>query len=512
MRRDDGAQVQVIESIIVGILVFVAIAIAAVFRVPTIAGTFEQSELERLGTDVLLHLAAAVPRSTADCNEPAAPCPFESELDRMVSLALRYQGANVLADGTDPDTVPDAEPRDLSPLTDYFNQSLPDGARYVITYSNGVNATRIFPSTLSPPALDVVVSHALITPNWMQYSSQAATSALIQIGEITGFKTASTDSIRDPLNRNRHEWQGAAPTYDCSEALPTGGCNYVNLLSDATGTKAVPNSVVYGTYKFCKDVACATPSYFTIVPPGVYGAGSAILLGDRDNSTTLLARDSLFNILKFTDSTANDKLDTTERLYLDVVAPLNSVTVGDIRLSDLANCRGAGTATCIAGSYVKTGDADITTPTTIEAFPAGTRPAVRAVDETLPLTHQSGEFVYLDVPDPATAQTTGDQAVGAGDRRLSRVGTFRMGSLVATGDFDIGRSLTDQANDFTATTVYYGDKDQNAALTAEEPLYLDLVGNGQDAGIEDLDLRLTPLGSPNLRYTYDVQAVIWFGI
>jgi hypothetical protein len=492
MKRDQDAQVQVIESIIVGILVFVAIAIAAVFRVPTIGGTFEQSELERLGTDVLSHLAAAVPRTNADCNE--TPCPFESELDRMLSLAIRYQGATVLAAGA-------AETRDVSPLTDYFNQSLPDGARYLITYSNGVNATRIFPMALNPPALDVVVSHAIVAPNWMAHAQQASTSALVQIGEITGFVTASTNSIRDPLNRDREEWGDG------------GGNTYVSLLSNAGGTKDVPVSAVYGTYKLCPDVACTTPSYFTVVPPGVYGAGSSILLSDRDNSTSLVAKDSLFNLLKFTDTTntALNLLDSAERLYLDFDGS-NTVTVGDLRMSDYALCQGASTSTCVAGSFVKTltpAQADI--GTALEAFPVGARPTVRAVrDAVNPLVLESGESLYLDVN--TALDTNGDEAVGLNDRRLSRVGTFRMGSVVAATDFDAARSLTQDASPFSATSVYFADTDLDGVLDPEEPIYLDLVGNGQDAGIESLDLRLSPRGSPNLRYAYDVQAVIWFGI
>lgn len=498
MRHDERAQVQVIEAIIVGILVFVAIAIAAVFRVPTITGTFEQSELERLGTDVLLHLSAAVPAAAADCNETGFTCPFESELDRMFSLALRYQGPNVLPAGA-------SEPRDTSPLADYFNQSLPDGARYIITYSNGVNATRIYPMTLTPPALDVVVAHVIVSPNWMQYSQQSRTSALIQIGEVTGFVTASTDSIRDPLNREREEWGDG------------GGRTHVSLMSDATGTATVPSGAVYGTYKFCADAACATPTYFTVVPPGVYGSGSSILFSDRDNSTSLVAVDppgpagsALFDSLKFADSlTADDLLTTGEGLYLDLTGD-DLVSAGDLRMSDYANCVGA--TTCIAGTYVKTGEGDI--GTVIEAFPAAPspRPVVRALlgddDDAL----EEGESVYLDVADGVN--TDGDRLVGANDRRFSRVATLRSGSEVDAADFDVGRQLVTVASgaDFTATNLYFGDTDLDGVLDAEEPIYLDFVGNGQDAGIESFDLRLSPRGTANLRYAYDMQVVIWFGI
>lgn len=471
---NDDAQVHVIEAIIVGVLIFVALALTSVYRVPTAPATFQQTELERVGTDSLLALAAKVPPRGADCNETGRPCPFEHELERMLSLALRYQG-QVPAAGL--------EPRDFDPLTDYLNQSLPDGTRYVVYYSNGINQTKITPLSLVPPQLDVVVAHHYVTPNWTVQAANLSASVLLQVGEMTGFTDATTDKIYDPLGRTTEEW---ARTHK-------------SLLSNATGTARVPDSALYGTYALCPVSGACKP--FTIVPPGVYGAGSSILATDRDNATTVLPLGDFYNYAKFNDTNSDTLLSSGERIYLDfnTTGP-GLVNAGDLRLSPLSNC--VGTTTCYAGSYVRAGESDENAG--LATFPVLNQPRISALRGDNDGFLDEGESIYLDVDN--------NDDVGPGDRRLSRVATFRSGTEVTASDLDNGADLLLALNYFTGRTLYYADADLDGALDPGETVYLDLVGNGQTLGLETHDIRLSPRGSPTVRYVYDVKLVIWFGI
>lgn len=470
-------QVNVLEAIIVGVMVFVAVALTAIFRLPTTPSTFQQTELERLGVDALLALAAKPPSPTADCNEPAGSCPFKSELERMLSLALRFEGATLSA----------GEPRDTDPFADYLAQALPEGTRYLLTYFNGVNNTIVHPLGVVPPALDVVVSRSIVSPPWTSYSANLSESALIRIGEITGFTDATTDKIYDPLNRQTEEW----------------GRTHKSLLSDVSGTQRVPSSALYGTYRLCP--AAGPCTYFTIVPSGVFGAGSPILHGDRDNSSSISTLGPFFSRAKFVDDNpADDLLSPAELFYLDLTSlALNQVDVGDLRLNQTVNCTGAGTPTCPAGSMVATGDADI--GKTLEAFtgvPPFLRPLLGDNDGTL----DEGEYVYLDV------STTPADKVSAGDRRFHRVGTLKFGSVVAAGDMDAGKDFVGIPGVFSSLTLRWADADSDGVVDPTEAVYLDLAGNGQIDGLETLDIHLNPKGSPTVRYFYDVKLVVWFGV
>lgn len=471
---NDEGQVHVIEAIIVGVLIFVALAMTSVFRVPTAPGTSQQSELERVGGDALLALSVKPPGRSANCNEAGRPCPFSNELERMLSLALRYQGVLPVYAG---------EPRNVDPLADYLNQSLPDGSRYLIYYSNGINVTKMTPLNLVAPQLDVVVAHQYVTPNWTIQAANLSASVLIQIGEITGFTDATTDKIYDPLGRSTEEW------------LRT----HKSVLSNATGSARVPSSAIYGTYALCNAGGACRP--FTLVPPGVYGAGSSILASDRDNSTNVVPLGDFYSYARYNDSSLNDQVTSGERIYLDLnTSGPDIVNPGDLRLSPKTSC--VGSATCHAGSYVQTGESDVNDG--LENFPVVGRPRVTALRGDNDGVLEEAEHLYLDVND--------DGVVNAGDRRLSRVATFRSGTEVAGSEIDDGRNLLPILNYFTNQVLHYADADLDGGWDAGELMYLDLVGNGQTSGLETYDIRLSPKGSATTRYVYDVKVVTWFGI
>lgn len=472
----DAAQLHVIEAIMVGVIVFVAIAMAALFRLPTSPATFQNTELERLANDTLTGLIAKPAKPNDDCNEPAIKCPFQSELERLLSLALGYEGP----------TRTGLEKPDVGPLTGYLNQSLPEGTRYILYYSNGVQSTVVFPVGLVPPSLDVAVGHALLSPNWTAHASKLGNqSVFIRIGEMTGFTTGGTANIYDPMNRFRDEW----------------GEDFVGQFTTADGTQLVPVSALYGTYQRCS----GTCDYFTVVPTDVFGAGASILPGDRDNATSLRVHSPLFTLLKYndTDGGADGAFGAREVLYLDFDGS-NTVSAGDLRMSRYERC--LRYESCLAGTFVRSMDTDVGPP----AVPLRTLPAaakVRALSGDGDGELDEEEYLYLDVD--------GSGTVSANDARLSRVAQFPMGSRVAgapSPDFDNGPPLASGANDFSSVAVVWADSDLDGTVDTTEAVYLDLVGNGQTSGLEALDLHLSPRGSPTTRYPYDIRLVVWFGV
>jgi hypothetical protein len=471
LRRDEKAQLHVIEAIIVGVLVFTILSITAVFRVPTNPATFQQAELAGLATDTLSALAAKPPQFDAECNAGFDPCPFDSELERMISLALGYEGTTIA--GVTPDT---------GPLTDYLNQSLPPGTRYIISYSNGVSSVNTYPRNLVPPSLDVSVGHRFMSFNWSTYSNEVDRSTIIRINELTGFTGVTT--IHDALNRDKDEY------------------GVTHLSSFAEAGDRVPNQALYGTYRVCAP-SC---SYFTVVPPGVFGAGSSILAGDRDNSTSLQAISHLHHRLRFNDTSNDNTFQPGDAMYLDLT-PANAtgarVELGDLRLSTVPNCRVS--LPCPAGSFVEAGDIDLVSNILLDAFPVGAdyvRPAAGANSAVL----EESDAIYWDADNSAT--------VTAGDRRFSRVGVFAFGSEVQGGDPDVGVGLVTGLHGFNAFNLVFGDLDAGgpADLDVGEPIYLDLAGNGQSVGLESFDLHLSPKGGPTARYIYDIRLVVWYGI
>ncbi len=476
-RRDQRAQLHVVEAIIVGVLVFTILFVTSVFRLPTSASTFQQAELAGLADDTLVALLAKPPTQGSDCNE--SPCPFGSELERLMSLALGFEGA------TTPDTPATASDPSTSEVVEYLVQALPPGTRYILSYSNGVSTTTIHPKDLVPPALDVSVGHLFMTFNWNQFGTEVDDSMIIRIDETTGFKTAEVSSINDPLNRVENE---KSPTPD----------TMISLFTNAAGTKTVPENIVYGTYKVCRAVATDC-TYFTVVPPGIFGAGSSILTKDRDNTTSLVSAGAFGGRLKYAD-VATAGFSAEDALYLDLTTAGSDVSRGDLRLTIHSNCR--LTKPCAAGTRVDSGDTDVTTPTALLPVTTG---FVRATQTgTFPNELEEGDAVYLSMTAPYNV-------VSEGDRRLTRVGSYAFGSIATAGDSDLGTTLLSA---FTSETVRWGDLDAGGLndIDLGEPVYLDFEGHGQSSGLEAYDIHLSPKGNPTTRYVYDIRLVVWYGI
>lgn len=468
-RLDDRGQLQLLESIMVAVFIFVAIAVVSIYRLPTNQGTFQQSELENLGLDSLKVRLAKPPEAGDDCNE--SPCPFATDLDRILSLALGYIGPTVAINGEDPDS---------SELQDFFNQSMPAGSRWIFFFSNGHNLTQIAPLDLTPPSLPIGGARALVEPNWTVHRVGLNTSVLLRVDEMTGFGS-NVDKIYDPLNRTKNEFG-----LDLTTLFPT----------------RVPLNVTYGTYKIC--FSGGPPCrYFTVVPNGVYDAGSQILGSDRYASPSVetLATCGVgtwTDCAKYND-TGGAGLDSGDGIYIDVTtAPAGKVTPGDLRLSRIENCRNG--AACPPGSFVRSTDIDgdgTRSLTSLAAYPLTFRDKV---DDN---QYGEGEGLYLDVDSSGTINT--------GDRRISRAGHWPMGSTVAATDLD-GDAV--EARSFTGADIVFYDLDEGGGsdLDPEEPVFLNVDGSGQSTALEPLDLHLSRVGAPTLRYAYDVKLVVWYGL
>lgn len=461
MRQDDSAQLQLVEVITVAVMLFTAIAISAVFRLPTSPATFQGAELERIGSDGLRVLANTLPTAAADCNEVGQACPFAdgSDLERMLSLALGYVGPN----------APSPESADRNPLTDFLNQAMPDGVNWIVFYSNGVNATKVAPLARNAPLLDVFVAHTLLAPNWTVHADHLGESVLVRIGEPGGFGTPST--IRDPLNRAQTEF----------------GYALTNLY-----TGDIPENATLGTHEICY----ATCHFFTVTPPTIFGAGSQILTGDRDNSTNLRllgADGDFFDEVRYQGSGG---FAFGNALYVDVTS-VGTVSAGDLRLSPVTGCRSG--VDCPAGSFVASGDSDA--GGTLSLFAGSDNVGIRGHDADSDGNLDSGEPVYLAL-DTSTA-------VAENHHRMSRVGVHALGSGVATGDIDEGDTLT---LGFTGEKIWFDDLNADGNLDPGEAVYLDLAGSGLGTGLEEGDFHLTTKGDATARYFYDVRLVVWFGV
>lgn len=469
--RNQKGQLHVVEAIIVGILVFTILFVTSVFRLPTSPSTFQQAELAGLSHDTLVAMLAKPPNAGADCNE--TPCPFDSELERMISLAFGYEGA----------TRTGVEVADVTPVSDYLTQALPPGTRYILNVSNGVLGRTVYPPNIVPPALDISVGHILMSPRWDQYASQVDQSMIIRINEPTGFKTAEIASILDPLNRDNDE--------------ETPANLHTALFANALGTKAVPEDAVYGTYRVCR--ASGPCTYFTVVPPGIFGAGSSILTNDRDNTTTLSSKGAFDLVAKYADNSTTGtpgSFDSADWMYLDLTGA-GVISTGDLRLTAKTFCR--GTVTCAAGTYVEENDADRVSLKPLVALPADRVRAAMTGSDAAAL--EEGEAIYFD--------SDGSNTISVNDRRLSRVGTYSFGSVVAAADYDLASPALSA---FTAEEILWGDLDAGGDIDVGEPVYLDFAGHGQAAGLGALDIHLSPKGNPTARYIYDVKLVVWYGI
>ncbi|MBI2076913.1 MAG: hypothetical protein HYT80_00880 [Euryarchaeota archaeon] len=467
MRRDDHAQLNIIESILVGAIVFTAVAATAVFRLPTSPASFQQAELERIGADALAALIAKVPDTYSgdaildNCN--ISPCPYKNELERIISLAMDFNNP--------------AGAVKTDPLSDFFDQALPEGAFYVVYFSNAEGEVALYPTFRAPPAADVVVSHAIMGPVWTQQARASDGTTLgfereifyLRPGEATDFDPDGADNsisvINDPLGRTTD--QAGTTIEERFTELQSGQILY-----------KVPLATPYGTYKL--DIA--QDRYFAVVPLGVAGPGSLVYPIDLDDPSSLSGTAyDVFSLLEFNGDT----------LYLDIVDD-NKVTADDLRLSYYEG----GGSTFPPGTFVGGADQD-------------------AVD-MLPLTDLGGNILYSD--DNASGTLDDGEAVyldedtnglDAGDWRLSRAGIYPIGTKVGAADEDLldGRPTR---GPLTAKVRYL--EVTGVGLSAGDTVYLDLNGQGQVDGLEPFDVHLTKKGTVTLRYVYDIRLVIWFGV
>lgn len=462
MRHDERGQLQLVEVITVAVILLTAIAISSVFRLPTSPATFQGAELERIGSDALRIMANTPPQENAACNEPSgSACPFAdgSELERMLSLALGYVGP----------TGPSPEAPNRQPFEDFLGQALPDGVNWVLYYSNGVNATKVVPLARNPPLLDVFVAKTLLAPNWTTFADHLEDSVLVRTGEPGGLGSPTT--VRDPLNRAETEF-GYALT-----GLYQG---------------RVPANATLGTHQICYGSDC---HYFTVTPSNIFGAGSQILPGDRDNSTNLALVDAgdFDIVVKYRDE-GSAGFQLTDPLYVDSDGS-GSVTAGDVRLAPIVGCRTG--VTCPAGSYVVAGDLNMTeTLTALNALTV----EIRGHDADANGTVDAGDTIYLT--------STGAGSVTSDHRRLSRVGVHALGTSVAAADNDQGRGL---GLSFDGAQIWFDDVDGDGSPEPGEALYLDLDGSGLGPGLEEGDYHLTTKGEATAYYFYDVRLVVWFG-
>jgi hypothetical protein len=512
-RFDDRGQLYVIEAIIVGVLVFVAITMVSINQLPTTPGTFEQGDLERLTSDTLVTILARPADLKADgsdtptkCNDPA-PCAFASEFERMVSKVLGYEGTVACATSCSGGL----QLHDTSDIKDYFDQTLPDGASYIISLSNGRSSMTIFPAGVVPTGSSVVTGAVLMSPNWAVNAACAGcigamgrqNMIALRLGEFTGFQPpASIDHITDPLGRTT------------TNVPPIATTLWKNIYSNPTADARVPNDAILGTHLYCTGPAIGTCTAFSVVGESGFGAFSPVLSADRDFSAVLkLLGAPVDNPLTTANkyllpsgqgikiTGADGALSAGDRLYVDLVvaagAGANRVDAGDLRItSNGANMAG--------GTFVKAGDGDVNAALNAFTNAASTPPIyMRPLASGTAGVIDDGEDVYFHLGACPCV-------VSANDRRLSRVGPFAGGSTVAGADFDVGRTLDPVP--FTGFFIRYADMDNGNTVNPGETVYMDLQGNGQVPGVEPYDVHLTPLALPPKKNTYEARLVVWFGV
>lgn len=456
----------------VALFIFIAIALVAIYRLPTSPQAFQSSGLQKLANDALKVRQAKTPISDDVCNE--TPCPFSNDLDRLLSLTLGYVGKTAAG-----------EAPDESEFQSNLDKTLPAGTRYRLSFSNGHNRTLLFPLGVVPPVTSVIVGRTVVAPNWTVFADGMRNSVILRINERTGIQNA--DTVEDALGRTETEW----------------GMPWTSMFS--TGFFArVPANATYGTHRVCFGLAAPTGCHYVSVvsgnTSGVVGAGSQILAGDsdRDHPVELYnGASSTLDVLAYsTDELplGPSELDATY-IHKPTVPP-QLVTAGDIRLSYVPGACRNGLA-CEAGSLVRATDVDVGRALT--AF-SPTITTLRASNATI----EEGTRLYLLSTDVATVPA-------AMDVRLSRAGVHALGSRVLATDEDVGGSAL-TALDLDQAEVVYADKDEDAALDEGEPVYLNLLGLGQTSELDNYDYHLTTVGAVSQRYTYDVKLEVWYGI
>lgn len=472
MRRDRrGGQLQVLESILVALFLFVAILVVSIYRLPSNPGVFQHAELQRLAEDALKVRAAKSVSAGADCNE--TPCPFSNDLERMLSLALGYVGTVDSGGSPDPEAPTDSE------LRSFLDQALPKGTRYIFHYSNGYNLTKLFPLDLTPPTTGVVVARNLQLPNWAVQNSESVPNVFLRIGEKTTFApaldtTPTLKNIYDPQNRTMNEW--GTVTNDNTHLLQ----------------ERVPPNAVLGTYLACFSAFCTR---FVVVPNGVHASGAKILAENRPHAVQLAEKGTWSTYLKYVEADGTGDYSKGDTLYLDSdgdpAGGPGSVSAADLRLS-AGLCVPPPATLCQPGSYVYAGQAD-------EGEVLNPLPPALTLQwhEVAGAGYSEEDTVYLS----DSAQTT----VEADARRLARVGLYAAGGAVRAGEADVGHAY---AANFGAAKVFFDDLDGDTNIDIGEPVYLDLEGDG----LEINDLHLSRVGNWGHRHFIDIKLVVWFGV
>lgn len=470
-RRSDSAQLQLLESITVAVFIFVAIATVAVFRIPTSPATFQLSELEKKGSDVWKVRQAKIPSLGDDCNE--SPCPFSSDLDRLLSLALGYRGRTPIGDGS--------EDPDAAELSNFLSQGLGSGTKHIVQYSNGYATTQLTPVGLRPPASDVVVARTTISPNWTVHWSLYdgfkgdlglnLTAPAIPLGVRTHFEIGATDRVLDPLNRTENE-----------RGFPMSG-----VLA-----QTVPLNATLGLYLHCQGASFATCFPFFVVPPSTAPQGSLVSADTASRvgrPVPLGTFDSLARV-----GTASDDLG----LYLDLDST-GTVTAGDVRLSPRVQCQ--GNDACPPGTIVVASDNDASPPSPLGTLATQTGGKIHYVADGA--TIDASTRLYLDF--------NGNDRVDPGDYRLSRTHVYPMGLIVEQGQWDNDTAATDNVS-AVVTLVVFDDLDADGVFDADEPLFLDIREDGQGPAVEAFDFHLTPIGLPSARFDMELRLEMWYGV
>lgn len=522
MGRNDEGALQLLESVMVALFIFIAIAIVAIHRIPTSPSTFQASELASIASDALKVRQARTPASNADCNESAPPntCPFSNELERVLSLALGYRGPhNDTVCGTPPSPLPavpplcasDTEKPDPGELQEFLDQALPAGARYILTYGNGHNDTVVYPTNLRPPASTVVVARTLLDANWTSYANTTYNSSVVRIGERGDMTGAFW--INDPLGRwwdeAGHRWRSVFGA-------------------------SIPSYAPLGTYQVCYQGA-ANPcprtgggttlrlAYnVTVVPAdlGVRGAGSRVLASDPDAGLTGTAlKDWGSGHLQDIAGSSGVLVKST-----GVTGPKNTfylhqgggatIAVGDVRLTYVAACRDAGQSAkvgCPAGSWVRSTDADLTPAATTVASYAPVGAATK-----MHLANAPGGGACA-TPLASSCQyylrsASGASAVALTDLRLSRWGPVQEGTRVMTGELDVGLATVEE--NLTQFKVQYDDVNGDGSPQEGEPVYLNCIdaGLGMTSAVDVNDVQLSMKGQAPTRSFYDVKLEAWYGV
>jgi hypothetical protein len=157
-----------------------------------------------------------------------------------------------------------------------------------------------------------------------------------------------------------------------------------------------------------------------------------------------------------------------ENIYKDIgtgTGNVGKVQAGDVRLTPVANGEGGFYA---AGSIVALGDYDYSTLANLKTtYGVGVNMVKHTENVAVDTYYSYGEFMYKDADQLST--------VSIGDTRYSRVGVYKVGSIVAEGDTDIGQALTTFKPAATGVLEKYTDNMLANSLYDHARLFVDIM-------------------------------------